>query len=264
MLKYYNNITKTLRIPCEFNEILKDIPDDTEIIIFDEGFKNYKCSKFNQEIKENVLPKNLHTIKFGYCFNKEIKKNVLPDSLHTLNFSDCFNQKIKEKVLPGNLHTITFGWDFNQELKENVLPYSLHTLTFGVDFNQEIKENVLPNNLHTLTFGFWFNQVIKENVLPDSLHTLTFGWEFNQVIKVNVLPKSIKKIGLYSHCNLINNLALRIEEVFIRFSHDDTYDKEVTNLPITLKKITIEDEKYLKYITKIPFGCEIVIQKLNN
>jgi len=31
---------------------------------------------------------------------------------------------------------------------------------------------------------------------------------------------------------------------------------------MTLKKITIENEKYLKYITKIPFGCEIVIQKI--
>jgi len=31
---------------------------------------------------------------------------------------------------------------------------------------------------------------------------------------------------------------------------------------MTLKKITIDDEKYLKYITKIPFGCKIVIQKI--
>ena len=171
MLKYYNNITKTLTIPYNFNEELKDIPDDTEIIIFDEDRKNNKYSKFNQKIKENVLP----------------------DSLHTLSF----------------------GWDFNQE----------------------IKENVLPGNLNTLTFDFHFNQKIKENVLP----------------------KSIKKIGLWSHCNLINNLPLQLEEVYIQFYHN--YDKEITNLPITLKKITIDYEKYLKYITKIPFGCEIIIQK---
>ena len=151
MLKYYNNITKTLTIHCEFNEELKDIPDDTEIIIFDEDRKNNKYSKFNQKIKENVL--------------------------------------------------------------------------------------------------------------PDSLHTLTFGHYFNQEIKENVLPKSIKKISLYSHCNLINNLPLQIEEVYINFSYHYTNNKEVNNLPITLEKITIENEKYLKYITKIPFGCEIVIQK---
>jgi hypothetical protein len=174
MLQYYNNITKTLTIPYEFNEELKDIPDDTEIIIFDEDTKYYKYSKFNQEIKENVL----------------------------------------------------------------------------------------PNNLHTLTFGWFFNQKIKENVLPGNLHTLTFSWEFNQVIKENALSKSIKQIGLYSHCNLINNLPLGLEEVCIKFSWFRTYNKEVNNLPMTLKKITVENEEYLKYITKIPFGCYTVIQKI--
>ena len=127
MLKYFNNITKTLTLPYEFNEVLEDILDDTENIIFDEDYKKLKYSKFNQEIKENVL------------------------------------------------------------------------------------------------------------------------------------PKSIKKIGLYSHCNLINNLPLWIEEVFIKFSNDDEYNKEVNNLPMTLEKITIENKKYLKSITKIPFGCNIVI-----
>ena len=197
MLQYYNNTTKTLIIPYDFNEVLKDIPDDTEIIIFDEDNENEKNSKFNQEIKENILP----------------------DSLHTL----------------------TLGYSFNQEIKENVLPNNLHTLTFGDNFNQEIKEDILPGNLHTLIFGFHFNQEIKENVLP----------------------KSIKKIGLYSHCNLINNLPLQIEEVCIKFNkYYDEYNKEVNNLPITLKKIVIENEKNLKYITKIPFGCEIIIQKI--
>jgi hypothetical protein len=78
------------------------------------------------------------------------------------------------------------------------------------------------------------------------------------------LPKSIKKISLYSHCNLINNLPLWIEEVHIKFNYDNDKDnKEITNLPITLERITINDEKYLKYITKIPFGCDIIIQKID-
>jgi hypothetical protein len=122
-------------------------------------------------------------------------------------------------------------------------------------FNQEIKENVLPVSLHTLTFGHLFVQKIKENVLPVSLHTIIFGVSFNQEIKENVLPKSIKKIGLYSHCNLINNLPLHINEVYIKFVNNDKYDKEVNNLPITLEKIIIENKRYLKYIIKIPFGC---------
>jgi hypothetical protein len=116
---------------------------------------------------------------------------------------------------------------------------------------------------YTITFRYYFNQEIKENVLPNSLHTITFDLYFNQVIKENVLPKSIKKIGLYSHCILINNLPLRIEEVYIMFCYDNIYNKEVNNLPMTLEKIIINDEKYLKYITKKPFNCDIIIQKID-
>jgi hypothetical protein len=243
MLKYYNNTTKTLTIPHDFNEKLKDIPDDTKIIIFSQNYKKLEISSFNQEIKENILPNSLHTLTFGITFNQEIKENVLPNGLYSL----------------------TFGSWFMQEIKENVLPETLHTLTFGEEYNQEIKNNVLPNSLHTLTFGNWYNQEIKENVLPNGIHTLSFGWCFNQEIKENVLPKSIKKINLFSHCNLINNLPLWIEEVCIQFGSDE-FNKEITNLPITLEKITIEDEKFLKYITKIPFGCKLYIinYPLNN
>jgi hypothetical protein len=244
MLKYYDQITKTLTIPSGFNKKLKVSPIDTKIIIFNEDLNKNNCSQFNQEIKENILPVSLHTLSLGYDFNQEIKENVLPVSLHTLSFGYCFNKEIKEKVLPYSLHTLNFGGDFKQEIKENVLPVSLHTLTFMnySSFNQEIKENVLPKSLHNLTFGFYFNQIIKNNVLP----------------------KSIKNICLWSHCNLINNLPLWIEEVYIMFGKwNDKYDKEVNNLPITLKKIIIKDEKYLKYITKIPFGCDIVIKVSN-
>jgi hypothetical protein len=108
-----------------------------------------------------------------------------------------------------------------------------------------------------------FNQEIKENVLPDTLYTIGFGFDFNQIIKENVLPCSIKKIKLYSHNNLINNLPSQLEEVYIMFHDTDKYNKEITNLPTTLEKIIIEDKKYLKYITKIPFGCEIIISYSN-
>jgi hypothetical protein len=58
-------------------------------------------------------------------------------------------------------------------------------------------------------------------------------------------------------------LPLWIEEVCINFVDDSKSDKEITNLPITLERITIKNEKYLKYITKIPFGCDIIIQKID-
>ena len=118
------------------------------------------------------------------------------------------------------------------------------------------------NTTKTLTIPYDFNQKIKENVLPSSLHTLIFGRTFNQEIKENVFPCSIKKIGVYSHCNLINNLPLWITEVYIKFCNNVKYDKEVNNLPVSLERITILYEIYLKYITKVPFGCDTVIQKI--
>ena len=171
----------------------------------------------------------------------------------------CFDSKIEEIKFPNNLHTLKFCYWSNHELKENVLPINLHTLIFGNCYNQKIKENVLPINLHTLTFGDRYTQEIKENVLPINLHTLTFGEDFKQEIKENVLPKSIKKISLYSHYYLINNLPLHLDEVYILFCFNDIFNKEITNLPMTLKKITIFSKKNLKYITKIPFGCVVEI-----
>jgi len=50
-------------------------------------------------------------------------------------------------------------------------------------------------------------------------------------------------------------------EVYILFFGIDKYNKEITNLPITLEKITIENKRYLKYIIKIPFGC--IVEFLN-
>jgi hypothetical protein len=57
--------------------VLKDIPYDTEIIIFDEDDINDIYSYFNQEIKKNVLPVSLHTLTFGRTFNQEIKKECI-------------------------------------------------------------------------------------------------------------------------------------------------------------------------------------------
>jgi hypothetical protein len=43
----------------------------------------------------------------------------------------------------------------------------------------------------------------------------------------------------------------------------DERNKEVNNLPMTLEKVIIDDKKFLKYITKIPFGCNIIIKDSN-
>ncbi len=95
----------------------------------------------------------------------------------------------------------------------------------------------MPDSLHTLRFSWKFIQEIKENVLPNSLHIITFSQRFNQEIKDNILLKSIKKICLFLYYNLINNLPLWIEEVYIEFNDNDDHDKVINNLPITLEKL---------------------------
>ena len=261
MLKYYILETKTLTIPYKFNEELSNIPIDAKIITFRDNKDHY--SQFNREIKENVLPNFLKNLTFGHNFNREIKENVLPKSLINLTFGYSFNKQIKENVLPDTLINLIFGNDFNKQINENVLPQSLETLVFGSCFMQEIKENILPKSLQELTFQYQFNQEIKENVLPESLHTINLGFSFNSKI---ILPTSLKIISMYSHCDFINNLPFHVEELYIKMRDvgnglDIKYNKIITNLPTTLKKIILNKKSFMHFIKKIPFGCVVEFVK---
>jgi Leucine-rich repeat (LRR) protein len=126
--KWYNKKTKTLTIPSSYNEELKGIPKDTQIIIF-ENEKNDRYSKsdyFNK--KYSSLPYKLNELIFSFYFNKKI--NNLPKSLIELILNDAFNQKVD--YLPQNLTYLTFGYNFNQ--KVDYLPQNLTYLTFGYKF----------------------------------------------------------------------------------------------------------------------------------
>ena len=104
---YYNNETKTLSIPSSFNEELKDIPEETEIIIFEE--KHGTSSKFNKKI--NTFPKNLTHLTFGCRFNQNVDN--LPAKLTYLTFGIMFNQKID--YLPQSLIQLYFLSRFNKK-----------------------------------------------------------------------------------------------------------------------------------------------------
>jgi hypothetical protein len=54
-IEHYNKDTKTLIIPHTFNKELKDIPEETEIILFNQNRKQ-EYSKFNHSVDN--LPKN--------------------------------------------------------------------------------------------------------------------------------------------------------------------------------------------------------------
>ena len=47
------------------------------------------------------------------------------------------------------------------------------------------------------------------------------------------------------------------------FSTNDDLNHNITNLPCTMKKITITDEKFKQYLTKIPFGCQVRVKYFN-
>ena len=86
--KYYNAKTKTLAFPYDFNDKLKDLPVDTQNIIFEEIDNNKEYLKFNQKV--DATRKN----KF---FTGAPKNNIifdgdnLPTSLTHLTFGRYFN-----------------------------------------------------------------------------------------------------------------------------------------------------------------------------
>ena len=136
----YNKETKTLTIYYNFNEELKDIPNDTQIIIFRDSYKFDKLPKCFIGLLQNLTHLTLN-----FYFNQNYKN--LPQSLTYLKFGYNFNQKIN------NLTKYFLGF-----------PKNLYHLTFGIDFNQKV--NDLPKNLTHLIFGhlknyihnFWMHQ----------------------------------------------------------------------------------------------------------
>jgi hypothetical protein len=222
----YNKITKTLIISYDFDEELKDIPNDTEIIIFENENKD---SRFNQKVDN--LPENLTHLTFGTEFNQKVDN--LPQNLIHLTFRMYFNQKV-------------------DKLSKNLTHLILNDLFLK-------KINNLPKNLTHLTFRCWINEKLCN--LPKNLTYIKIKGDFNNII---ILPKSLKKLSLTCNNNLINNIPKHIETVYIWFykydnKYGDEYNKKIDNLPLTIKKIVIKYEKFKKYI-KVPFGCILTIK----
>jgi hypothetical protein len=121
--EYYDDKTKTLKIPYDYDEELKNIPiETTEIIFLDlEAYKNF--SKYNKPIDN--LPLSLTHLNLGHFFNQPV--NNLPTKLTHLTFGKNFNHYVDN--LPLSLTHLTFGEKFNKKVDK--LPLSLTHLTFG-------------------------------------------------------------------------------------------------------------------------------------
>ena len=224
--EYYDNKKKILTLPCDFNDELKNVPIETEIINFIDDEAIY-LSRFNQPIKN--LPQNIKKINFGWYFNQPVDN------------------------LPKTMTELKYGFKFNQPVDN--LPINLTHLTFNTHFNQPLDK--LPKNLLNLAFSTIsnFNQPLDN--LPKNLYYLKIGIKFNNKI---IIPDSVKEICLLSNNILLNNLPNNIEILTINFDHIvNGSNIKIDNLPITLKKIIIKREEYKKYIIKIPYETVIII-----
>lgn len=183
----------------------------------------------------------------------------MPESLETLIFGESFNTEIKMNVLPKNLKELIFELKSKYEhaFKKDVLQKSLIRLCFGDKYNCEIDENVLPESLQHIVFGHYYNRDIKKDVLPLNLKTIKIKWEFQKKI---VIPEKTKELFITCNNELINNLPEHIEKIHIFFDDDEKFNKDVSNLPMSLKEIIIKNKDFAKYILKIPFGCVIKIK----
>jgi hypothetical protein len=163
---------------------------------------------------------------------------------------DYFSQSLDE--LPPNLESLTIRSKFNRRIDK--LPNSLKYLEVGNWFNQPI--DWLPKSMTHLTTGHAFNQSIDN--LPPSITHLTLGYLFNQ--SIDNLSSNIKYLGFCSRTPM-NNIPASVDTVKIYFSLNDCINGRVENLPMTIKKIIVTRISKLDLI-KIPFGCEVVEEKL--
>jgi hypothetical protein len=194
--KYYNETTKTLHLPYDFNEELTNIPLGTERILI--GVISFcfmdKCSQFKKSVDN--LPNTLTHLIFSHVsrFNQKIDK--LPNTLTHLTMGSNFNQSVDN--LPQSLIQLRLGTAFNKSVDN--LPKFLTHLTLGICFNQKIDN--LPSSLTHLIVQDDFNQSIDN--LPNSLQYLSIGLprngnnyassRFNQTI--NNLPILLKKFKM--------------------------------------------------------------------
>ena len=67
--------------------------------------------------------------------------------------------------------------------------------------------------------------------------------------------------GFWSKYDYRDILPDIFEQLDIYFYSVGNFNKKITNIPLSVKKIRTNIENYEKYIEKIPFGC--VIEKID-
>ena len=237
LIEFFDKETKTLSVPYYFDDSLKDIPKETETIIFirEEGY-DYPC--FNQKV--NNLPQNIICIKFCGDFNQKVDK--LPPKLKELTFGNQFTQKVDK--LPSTLTHLTFGYYFNQKVDN--LPLTLTHLTFGYRFNKSVDN--LPPNLTHLTFSCKFNKNIDKlsQTLTHLIFRNNFENEFNK--SVDNLPPNLTHLYFFGFFNKsVDNLPKKITHLTFGFR----FNKKIDYFPQNLTHLTF-GQNFNKSLDKLP------------
>ena len=106
-------------------------------------------------------------------------------------------------------------------------------LTLPDNFNESLDNVIFPDTLQSITFGYWFDQPLNNVKFPGSLIKINFSSRYENMT-INSIPFSI--------------IELKFQSIY----------KPITNLPINVKKIIIQNIKDSNLsLLKLPFGCEL-------
>jgi hypothetical protein len=80
------------------------------------------------------------------------------------------------------------------------------------------------------------------------------GYKFNKNI---IIPDNINTLYLTCNNNIINNLPYHIVKIYVKFSYNKEYNKNIDNISFNVKEIYVSDKKFKKYFRKIPLDTII-------
>ena len=228
----------TKYIVTRYNFFHKIIPYNVEHLFFEYIF-DYDLNVFPDE-----LYNELKIVILNDCFNKSVD-NIFPKSLTRLEFGYEFDQPINIQNLIF-LKYLTFGKYFNQNVDK--LPNSLLELNFGFRFNRNV--DLLPKNIIKIKFGGSFSHKIDK-----LLNIIDMRFEHNvNIVRHNCIKHSVKNIETYmfSSIEINKNLPYGLKKITI-ININETWSNELRRSARMRGGGTRTCPIYI--YKKIPYGC---------
>lgn len=198
------------------------------------------------------LPKKLIELKLGTKYSKPLEN--LPKTLELLYLPDNYNYQIelpkKLKILYTNQYFI-----MKNKLPKKLLKLYMVPAYFNPTDNEKKIEKIkkFPKYLQELKILEYYNFDLDN--LPDKLIYLELPQKYSYKI---IYPQTLKKLCIWQNSPVKNNIPEFIDELFINFSSEiDDKENYIDNIPSSVRKISVDFEKNMKYIKKIPWGCKI-------